>query len=312
MLRKRALLVGIFLLFSILLNFFAFAEVKLSGEGITIGYTTADTVNEYWVTVKNAAEEEAKRLGVNLVHVPTQGDQVSKQLDIINDFIAQKVDAVIISAVDSEGIVPGIKKLNDAGIPVIGTDVIPAGGDMIAKVWVDPYYGGTLVGKYILDELGPNGKLFIIDPTSYAEIIDIRLNGGRDILEENGWTTIRQAINPYGRPQAIELTETVLLANPDIKAIYTLNDDMALGSVQATMDSGQNDILVVGYDALPEALESIANGEMAATVFQDNKLMASWAIQQALIYINSPWIGTIDFNMPPILITKDNVGQFIQ
>lgn len=292
---------------SLLVVFVSTSNTALAVRKPVIGYTTPGLGNIYWITVKEAAEDWAKKLGAELIFF---GGDVVEQLDALNDMIARDVDAIVISAQDSEAIVPAVRKINRTGIPVLGADIIPNRGDLVATVKVDPAQGGLMVGQFLLEKCGKNGKLFVLETETYIEVITTRQNAGADFLEENGWKIIRQAVIPYGRASAKNLTETILLANSDLDAIYTLNDDTALGSQLAVEALGRDDVVVVGYDAIEEAVESIERGEMKATVFQDNKLIARWSIQQCLAYLQTPWTGTIVYSIPPILITQDNVKEF--
>jgi ribose transport system substrate-binding protein len=285
---------------------------RLNGEGLTIGYTTPGLDNEYWAQVKTYAEAEAARLGVNLVFLAATTGDVSDHLNIINDFIAQKVDAVVISPVDSKGIIPGIEALNAAGIPVVGADILPEGGNLIAKVQVNASEGGRLIGEYLLQQRGDNGTLFLEDSDVYVDIGEIRHAGAYNLLQEHGWTVIRQPLSPYGRGPAQDLAETVFTAHPDLDAYYTLNDDTALGVVQAAKALGMTNVLICGYDAIPEAVDAIRNGDMACTIYQDANALVKWAIQMAVLYTDSPWAGTVEYYIPPILVTRDNVDTYKQ
>ena len=275
-----------------------------------IGYIVLKLDNDYWITVKEAAEAQAEKLNVELTFF---GGDVIDQLAAIDDMISKGVDAVIISAQDSEGIVPGIRRLNEAQIPVIGADILPNAGEMIATVQTDPVEGGRLLGEFMLEKKGKNGKLFVMETFTYIEVITNRQQAAVDVLEPEGWTVIRQPVVPYGRDKAKELTETVILGNPDLSAVYAVNDDTALGSQLAVEALGrENEILVIGFDAIDEAVESIDQGRMDASIYQDCKLIARWAIEQCVAYLQDPWTETIVYAIPSVLVTTDDVKEFKQ
>jgi len=284
----------------------AIPEVAPARVKARIGYITP-VGHEYWAVVKRAAEDWAKELDVDLTMF--QGPVV-EQISAIEDMISKGMDAMVVTAQDSEAIVPAIRKLNEAGIPVIGADILPSRGDCIAKVQVDPAEGGRMIGEFLLEKLGKNKKLFVLETETYIEVIDIRLKAAYKMLEENGWEVIIQPCSPYGRDSAKEITETILLANPDMAAIYTLNDDTAMGSQLAVEAQGKENIIVAGYDAEIYAVESVEQERMDVTIFQDNKLIARWSIEQCLAYLETPWTGTVVYKIPPVLVTKDNVADF--
>ncbi|MEP0764534.1 MAG: sugar ABC transporter substrate-binding protein [Chloroflexota bacterium] len=308
--KKRLLVLGVLTAVTLMVSSAGAQGSRLNGEGLTVGYTTPGLDNEYWAQTKAYAEAEADRLGVNLVFLAAETGDVSDHLDIINDFIAQGVDAVVIAPVDSKGIIPGIEALNAAGIPVVGADILPEGGHLIAKVQVDARVGGRLVGEYILSQKGPDGKLFLEDSDVYVDIGEIRHSGAYTLLQENGWEVVRQPLSPYGRGPAQDMAETVFTAHPDLDAYYTLNDDTALGVVQAAQAMGMTDVVICGYDALPEAVEAIRNGQMGCTIYQDANALVSWAIQMAVLYNDAPWAGTVEYYIPPTLVTPDNVDSY--
>lgn len=292
---------------SSLLVFVSLSNIALAAKKPVIGYATPGLRNIYWVTVKEEAENWAQKLGVELFFF---GGDVVGQLDALNDMLARGVDAVVITPQDCEAIVPAIRKLNRAGIPVLAADIIPNRGDFIATVKSDAAIGGLAVGQFLLEKCGKNGKLFVLEPETYIDVIALRQNVAVDLLEENGWKIIRGPVIPYGRASAKNLTETILLANPDLDAIYTLNDDTALGSQLAVEALGRENVIVVGYDAIEEAVESVEQDKMGATVFQDSKMVVRWSIEQCLAYLRTPWPGTVVYSIPPKLITKDNVKEF--
>lgn len=301
--KKTFLIVCLVMMIVLTISVVSFAEARLK-----IGYITPQLINVYWVTVKNAADDYAKELNVDLTFV---GGDTLEELSAIDDMITKGVDVVIISADNSEGIVPGILKLNEAGIPVIGADIPPAGGKMIAIVTVSPVEGGKLLGEFLLKKVGKNGKLFVYTTSSYIEVIDKRQQGAVDLLEPENWTFIRQPLDIYGRGEAKDLTETILLANPDLDAVYAINDDTALGSQAAVEAQGKEDVIVIGYDAIDETVESIKQGRMDATIFVDNKQIVRWSIEQAISYLQTPWTGTVLYEIAPVLVTQDNVKDFI-
>ena len=301
MIRKWSLLVCVFALISAIL--YAAPENR-----IKIGYVIPGLENEYWVAVKDAAEAEAKKMNVDLTLVGAQ--DVVVQLSAIDDMIQKGVQALVVSGSDQKGIVPGVLKLNAAKIPVIASDSIPVAGDFIAKINTDPSAGGVDVGKYLLNRLGKGHKLFNMSYGIYNEGIILRQDPAKNMLKDNGWTIIDQPCVPYGRDQAKTLTETILMANPDLSAVYALNDDTALGILAAAKELGRQDVVIMGYDAMPDVVKEVQNGTIAGTVYQDNRACTRMAIDMAIQYINSPWKGTKVIMLPPILVTKDNVEEF--
>lgn len=284
-------------------------KISLQAKGVTVGYTSPSLDNDYWVKAKGFMEKTAAELGINLVVAPATTGDVSSQLDILNQFAAQKVDAVVVAAVDSKGVVPGIEMLNQANIPVVSVDSLVGGGDVIAKVATNGYRGGELLGEYVYSVKGEGGTLFQEQTDVFMEIAEDRVSGTAEVLKQHGWKVLGQPLIPYGRGPSRDLAQAALVANPEITAINARNDDTALGVVAAAQALGRNDVMILGYDALPDALDAIEAGTMAATVFQDQDLMYGFALRIAALYLGAPWTGTVEYQIPPILVTKDNVAD---
>jgi len=206
-------------------------------------------------------QEEAAKRNLRLLIVSGEWDLV-KQTEQVRDFITRKVDAIVICPVNSQGIGTAVKEANQAGIPVFTADIAnEGGGEVLCHVASDNYRGGWLVGRYLAQALGGQGKVLIIDQPTVTSVIQ-RVKGFEDALKD--FPGIQIVAKPRAekglRPIAKSVTEDYLQRYPDLKGIFGSNDDCALGALQAVRAAGREDILIVGFDATDEARSEILKG----------------------------------------------------
>jgi len=206
--------------------------------------------------LREAADAEGYKLLINY------GEwDLAKHVSQIENFIVQRVDAILVSPCDSEGIGPTIARANEAGIPVFTCDIAAHGGDVVSHIASDNVAGGRLAGEYMAELLGGEGKVAIIDQPETRSCID-RVKGFLQVVEN--YPEMAVVARPSGqgvRDHAMRVTEDLLQAHPEIDGIFGINDDSALGALAAVEAADrENDIVIVGYDATPEAREAILRG----------------------------------------------------
>jgi ribose transport system substrate-binding protein len=198
----------------------------------------------------------------------------------IEDFIVQKVDAVVVAPNDSKGIGPAIERANAVGIPVFTTDIAAAGGNVVAHIASDNRAGGRLAAEFLAKQIGGEGTVAIIDQP-YIQSVQERVTGFEDGLKNFPNIKIVARLNGDGvRDKAANATEDLLQANPDVKAIFGINDDSALGALSVLEARGRRNITLVGYDATEEARAAIQRGSaLKADVVQDPYTMGRTTIE---------------------------------
>jgi ribose transport system substrate-binding protein len=171
--------------------------------------------------------------------------------------------------VDSKGIGTAIEEANQAGIPVFTADIAAEEGKVVCHIASDNVKGGETAAGYMGEHV-KSGKVAIIDQPTVTSVID-RVKGFEQKLKE--YPGLKIVVKQTGlgvRDKAMDVTENVLQAHPDIKAIFAINDDSALGALQAVRAAGkEKSVTIVGYDATPEARKEILAGSaLKADVIQ--------------------------------------------
>lgn len=225
----------------------------------TIGVSLLTRGHVFYHDLEDGLRQEASKYSYELVITAAEFD-LGKQTAQIEDFIARKVDAIIICPVDSKGVGPAIRKANAAKIPVFTADIAANEGDVVSHVASDNVAGGRLAGEYLAKALGGRGKVALINQPAITSVLD-RVQGFREALANKPGITIVADVNGQGvRDKALEVTSDVLQAHPDLAGIFGINDDSALGALDAVRQFKRESIVIVGYDATPPAAFAIGRG----------------------------------------------------
>jgi ABC-type sugar transport system substrate-binding protein len=280
------------------------------GEGPRIGLSISTLNNPFFVTLRDGAQDAAKKAGAKLMVADAQDDAATQQDDVQN-FVTQQVDAILINPVDTEAIVPAVQAANQANIPVLCLDRGASGGEIETLIASNNVEGGRMAAEELIDLVGsgPVAQLEGIPGTSAARD---RGQGFEEVM--NGQDEVElvasQTAN-FLRDQGLNVTENVLQSNPDIKGIFAQNDEMALGAVRALGDRAGSEVKIVGFDGIDDALKAIQDGKMNATVAQQPARMGSLGVENAMKVIDGESVEKTIF-VEVKLVTKDNVSQFLQ
>ncbi|WP_448378989.1 D-ribose ABC transporter substrate-binding protein [Fervidobacterium sp.] len=263
----------------------------VSAFSFRVGLSLSTLNNPFFVTLRDGALAAAKELGITLLVVDAQ-DKPAKQLNDIEDLIQKKVDLIIINPTDSAAIVPAIEAANKAKIPVITVDRAAAGGQVVVHIASDNVAGGAMAARFIEEQLKGKGKVVMlvgIPGTSAAR--DRGLGFKTELKKYPGIQLVAEQVANFNRAEGMRVMENILQAYPDIDAVFAQNDEMALGAIEAIRAAKKlGKIMVVGFDAIPDALEAVKKGEMAATVAQQPYLMGQLAVQKAYEYLKQKTI----------------------
>jgi ribose transport system substrate-binding protein len=247
--------------------------------GKRVGVTLLTREHEFYRELEAGLRDAAQRLGYQLTI--TSGDfDLAKQQSQIENFIVQRVDAIVVCPADSKGIGPAIDQANAAGIPVFTADIAAQGGKVVSHVASDNLAGGRMAADYIALALNGQGSVGIIGQQEVQTGLD-RENGFKEEIAKHPGIKVVAVLNGGGvRDRALKAAEDMLQGNPGIKAIFGINDDSALGALSAAETRGRNDIVIVGYDATPEAVNAIRRGSLLkADVAQQPRDIGSKTIE---------------------------------
>lgn len=249
---------------------------EIVGKG-SIGFSVSTLNNPFFVSLSEGAKEKAEEEGVELIVVDA-GDESAKQASDIEDLISKNISVLIVNPVDSDAVAPAVKDAVAKGIKVISVDRVVNGVDVDCSIASDNVAGAEAVTEYLVSLIGEGAKVAEIEGVSGASATIDRGAGFHNIADDQLDVVSSQTAN-FNRSEGMTVMENMLQADPNIKAVFAHNDEMALGAVEAI---GSRDIIVVGFDATDDAQTAIKEGKMAATVAQKPDLMGATAVETAL------------------------------
>ena len=252
-------------------------------DKVKIGVTLMDFSTEFGIGLKDYMTAKADAMGDVELTVVDAGGDAAKQLQQVETFISQKVDAIIMQPQEQEACSPAIDKAKAAGIPIINCNSLTI-TEPDAYVGSNDSESAEIAMTYIAEQLGGKGNVLMMHghPGQTAEVK--RTEGAMDILAQNpDMTLLDEQTADWDRAEAMTLMENWIQAYGDqINAVFCQNDEMALGALNALVQADKKDnVLVVGVDAIDDALQSVKDGKMDATVYQDCKGQAEGAIEAA-------------------------------
>lgn len=284
----------------------------------TIACIVKNSTNPYMVGCLNGVEKAAKDMGFEaILMAPATNDSVEEQVKIMEDLIQKGVDGFVLVPVDTNGIMPGVRKAMEQNIPVatIGT---PAAVDTFLRTGVDYTETGRLVARAVAEKIGGEGEIIVLEGPPGAQNAQERLAGIQEALAEYpGITIVASQTANFKRTEGMQVTENLLQKFKNVSGIIACNDESAIGAIQAVKAAGlDGKVIVGGFDGNQDGSASIQNGEMYVSYntdpFGSSYLAATYIVQ----YLNDGTMPEQYFTPFPSerddpLITPENVGDYI-
>jgi ABC-type sugar transport system substrate-binding protein len=267
--------------------------------------------NPFWQTVWDGAEVMAKKWQgvVNYtVNAPTSEADVDTQIAQLEDAITTGAEVLVVAPTDASALNPTFDRAKEAGIPVLIIDSNTTWPDKLTFIGTDNVAGGRLAGEYLCSQL--SGKVAIITGQETAASIAERVKGAQEAFDACGLEVVAKINGEHSREGGLRAMEDILASNPDVPGVFCINDNEALGAVEALKAAGKlGDVMVVGFDANPDAITSIAAGEMSASVAQAPANMGGYGVAWGLNFLlGLPVEPLVDTGTT--LVTADNAASF--
>ncbi|OED41547.1 D-ribose ABC transporter substrate-binding protein [Endozoicomonas sp. (ex Bugula neritina AB1)] len=240
--------------------------------------------NPFFVTLKEGAEAKAKELGYELTILDAQNDS-AREMTNVEDLTVKGVQAILLNPTDSDAAGNAVRIANRADIPVITLDRGANGGEVASHIASDNVAGGEMAGKFIIEQLGSKGQVLQLEGVPGTSAARERGEGFMKALKGSDLELVASQPADFDRSKALNVTENMLQAHPNVKAIFAQNDEMALGALKA-VKAAKKDIIVVGFDGTDEGIESVKNGGLAATVAQQAGMIGAIGVEVADNVIN--------------------------
>lgn len=259
-------------------------EITDTGDGeLSIGFSISTLNNPFFVSMADGAEEKAKELGIK-INVIDAGNDPAKQSTDIEDLVNTGIDVLIVNPEDSASVGPAIQSAIDKGIRIIAIDRIIEGAETDVFIGTDNVQAAQAAGEELLSYLDSNDEVIVLEGVPGASSAIDRNEGFLNALEGNVNIVASQTAN-FDRTEALTVTENLLQAHPNLRAIIAANDEMALGAIEAVNGAGSvagEDVLITGFDANEDAINAVGAETMLLTVEQRPGQMGAIAVQAAL------------------------------
>jgi ribose transport system substrate-binding protein len=285
----------------------AFAQ----GKKPTIAFFVKNVTNPFWKACRIGAEKAAKDFGVDMeVVAPTKPDNIEEQTRLVEDWIVKKPDAFVFVPVDYKALVPSIQKANKAGIPIINYNNKMTDIEKVTFIGSDDAVFEYEICKYLFNSMGGKGKIVHIDGVPAAITAQMRKQGfERAVKEFPNIEVLASQPGQYRRLPASQVFENLMQRFPQIDAVVSANDDMAVGIVEALHSAGRGGkTKVVGIDGIPDAIQAISEGKMFATVDFSGHDQSYLAVEAAVRHLKGEKVPP-EILLPVFIIDKNNVNK---
>lgn len=283
-----------------------------AGEGKpVVGFSVGNTVEPFFKVMEDGIRQAGEDLGVEVIVASSEAD-VARQVNNCEDFITNNVNAIILTPIDSTGVVPAVRHANREGIPVITADITVSSGDVASFVSADNAEGGRLAARFIAEKLAGKGELFILDDLKVTSVSQ-RSDAFVEELAKNapGIKIVERTNVGFARDVCMKATEDLILTYPRLNAIFAAQGgDAGLGAAAAVIAAGKTqDILIVNFDCEDESISLIKKGgPVRADVYQNPYEIGYKAMEQAVKAIKGEKV-TADIKTEVRLITSANLDE---
>jgi ABC-type sugar transport system substrate-binding protein len=266
--------------------------------------------NPFWAAVEAGAKEKAAELGVNLVVLaPPQESDVQSQINQVEDQLAKGIKALAIAPTDPNALAPIVDQAKAAGVGVVFVDTQGI-NEGVTFIGTNNAEGAKLAADYICQNIESGSDVAILQGIITQSTGQARAEGSHAGLEACGMNIVAEQPADWDTAKAQSVMENILTGNPNLKAVFASNDNMALGAVEALKSAGMlEQVMVVGFDANPNAAESILAGEMSASVAQNPMNMGRFGVENALKVARGEEIDAL-IDTGTVLVTSENAAEY--
>lgn len=279
------------------------------GKNQKIGLSLSTLNNPFFVQIRAGAEEEAKKLGVDLTVTDAQND-ASQQANQLQNFTSGGLSSIIVNPVDSDAAGPSVRSANKDDIPVIAVDRGVSKAETAALVASDNVEGGELGAKALAEKLGGKGTIVILQ--GQAGTSASRERGAGFAAGLKAYPDIKVVAKQpadFDRTKGLDVMTNLLQAHPGVNGVFAENDEMALGAVKALGAKAGKSVQVVGFDGTPDGLKAVQEGTLFASVAQQPRELGRIAVQNAVRAAEDKKVEKTVM-VPVKVVTKENVAGF--
>jgi len=292
---------------ALLLAAFALAPAVHAQQKITIGVSLAQDDNPFYIAMLRGIRARAQELGWEVATVSANEDKL-KQINGVQDLIARGVKGILISPIDAVGVNAAYDAAAAAKVPIVSVARGSTSPNQTIHVAMDEKQIGRDIAEWTAQKLGGKGKVALLMGPSGAPTFKNLGDGYSEVMAKYpGSQIVSRNDGPLTRERGVKQTEDALVANPDLKAIYTANDDVALGAMQAVLAANKT-TLVTGMNGVPPALRAVKDGKMAMTIELNPVLWGRLGVDVLATYLKGEKVEPRVF-IKHVIIDKTNIDS---
>ena len=285
----------------------ALAPPVSAQQKITIGVSLAQDDNPFYIAMLRGIRARAQELGWEVATVSANEDKV-KQINGVQDLVARGVKGILISPIDAVGVNAAYDAAKAGNVPIVSVARGSTSPNQTLHVAMDEKQIGRDIAEWTAKTIGGEGKVAMLLGPSGAPTFRNLGDGYAEVMAKHPKIQIvSKSDGPLTRERGVKQTEDALVANPDLKAIYTANDDVALGAMQAVLAANKA-TLVTGMNGVPPALRAVKDGKMAMTIELNPVLWGRLGVDVLAQYLKGDKVEPRVF-IKHIIIDKTNIDE---
>lgn len=282
-------------------------ESAAEGGSATLAVSTLN--NPFFVDLRDGAQAEAAALGLELSVVDAQNDSAT-QANQLATAGTNGSAGVIINAVDTETAEAGLAPVVSAELPIVAVDRAVGDTKIASFVASDNVAGGEQAAKALAESLGGKGKIIVLEGVPGASATNERGEGfDKGLAGYADIDVVSSQTANFDRAEALDVVTNLVQSNPDAVGVLAMNDEMALGAIQALGDKAGKDVKVVGFDGTDDGFKAVEAGTMVATIAQNPAELGKQSVQ---ILAKAMKGEEVEANVQVAVDTvdSDNVAQY--
>ncbi|MFB8218210.1 ABC transporter permease/substrate-binding protein [Streptomyces anulatus] len=280
-----------------------------SGGTKKVGMSLSTLNNPFFVQMKEGAQAEAEKAGIDLTVTDAQND-ASQQANQLQNFTSSGVSSIIVNPVDSDAVGPGVRSANKADIPVIAADRGVNKAETATLVASDNVAGGKLAADALADKLGGKGSIVILQGTAGTSASRERGAGFAEGLKAYpDIKVVAKQPADFDRTKGLDVMTNLIQSHPGVTGVFAENDEMALGAAKALGSKAGKSVSVVGFDGTPDGLKAVEAGTLYASVAQQPAELGKIAVRNAVKAAKDEKVEST-VKVPVKVVTRENVADF--
>ena len=307
--KNAGIVVGLVVLAGVFVAIGMMRKGKEDGKTKAIAVIPKGTTHIFWKSVHEGAKKAGKETGYEIFwNGPERETDREKQIQIIEDFVVQKVSGIVLAPLDSKALVPSVEALKQKKIPCAIIDSSVDTEQYVTFAATDNYQGGALAAKRMGKILNGKGNVIVIKYVPGSGSTTNRENGFIETIEKD-FPDIKIVDAKYGQDTvetALQATEDLLTKHKDLQGLYACNASTAVGAFQALQSQKRDQIKMVGFDAEDALVSGLKAGKIDALVVQNPFRMGYDGVKAVVARIKGETVPkTIDTGV--MVITMDNI-----